>query len=314
MSFSTIENKKFLNATGVGHLWEKIRERYDSKLDAVTASDDSVVVAGGSAVGVQISSESGNALQLKTTGNKGLYVAPPAAADTYTIQKDTTSADYAAVYKLMKSANGTGTPTQVGVDINIPKDMVVSSGTVETKSEAGAWGQPGTYLHLVLANAASSDIYINVTDLIEYVTSGSQAGDMVFVNIDSNHQVTATITDGAITKAKLAQAVQDSLDAADSAVQSVAEGSTDGTIAVDGTDVPVHGLGSAAYENANAFDAAGAANAVLGASTDTAASMTVYGVKQYASDAYDAIIALTNAEIDAAIAAANTAIDTPSGT
>lgn len=309
MAYETIENKKFLNSTGVGHLWEKIRERYDSKLDSVQASDDSIVITGTNGIGVQVSAESDNRLTVKTTGNKGLYVAPVADQDTYSIVKDANSGDYAAIYHLQKTPNGTGTPVDVGAAINIPKDMVVESGTVETKSEAGAWGPAGTYIHLVLANADDSDLYINVGDLIEYVTSGSQAGDMVMINIDAQHRVTATITDGTVTKAKLAQAVQDSLDAADSAVQSVVEGDGNGQIKVDGTNVNVHGLGSAAYENANAFDASGAAAAVLGESTDTAATMTVYGVKQYASDAYAAIQALTNAEIDAAISAANASID-----
>ena len=42
---------------------------------------------------------------------------------------------------------------------------------------------------------------------------------------------------------------------ADSAVQSVAEGSTNGTVAVDGSDVAVHGLGSAAYAATSDFQA-----------------------------------------------------------
>lgn len=46
---------------------------------------------------------------------------------------------------------------------------------------------------------------------------------------------------------------------ADSAVQSVASGTADGTIAVDGNDVAVTGLGSAAYKADTAFDAAGVA-------------------------------------------------------
>ena len=309
MAYETITNKKFLDSVGTGYLWSKIRDRYDSKLDNVQASDDSIVITGVNGIGVQVSTESDNRLQLKTTGNKGLYVAPVADQDTYSIVKDTTSSEYAAVYHLQKTPNGTGTPVDVGAAINIPKDMVVQSGSVETKSESGAWGPAGTYIHLVLANASSSDIYINVGDLIEYVTSGSQAGDMVVIAIDANHQVTATITDGTITKAKLAQGVQDSLDAADSAVQSVVEGSTNGTIAVDGTDVAVHGLGSAAYTASTAYDAAGAAAAVLGSNTDLASAATVYGVKQYASDVYTAIQALSNAEIDAAIASANAVID-----
>ena len=309
-TYETIVDKKFLGSDGVGRLWTKIRERFDDKLDEVLAKDNSIAIQDGNKVGVKISPKTGNQIQLlNTSGEEGLFIAPGAAQDTYSIVKDTTSSDYSAVYHLQRTPNGTGTPVDVGAAINIPKDMVVQSGTVEVKSEAGAWGQPGTYLHLVLANASSSDIYINVGDLIEYVTSGSQQGDMVVIAIDANHQVTATITDGTITKAKLAQGVQDSLDAADSAVQSVAEGATNGTIAVDGTDVAVHGLGTAAYQAATAFDAAGAADAVLGTDSDSAGTATVYGVKKYASDGYAAIKALTNAEIDAAIAAADAVID-----
>lgn len=54
------------------------------------------------------------------------------------------------------------TATNLDVNIDIPKDMVVESGSVETKDAAGAWGEAGTYLHLVLANATEDDIYINV--------------------------------------------------------------------------------------------------------------------------------------------------------
>lgn len=50
---------------------------------------------------------------------------------------------------------------------------------------------------------------------------------------------------------------------ADSAVQTVAEGATNGTIKVDGTDVSVHGLGSAAYTDAAAYDLAGSATSAL---------------------------------------------------
>jgi len=243
------------------------------------------------------------------TGNKGLYVAPEADQDTYTITKlGTAEAGYAASYKLQKYIGGAGTAQDIAgaAIINIPKDMVVESGTVEEKSTSGAWGEPGTYLHLVLANADSSDIYINVGDLIEYVTSGSAAGDMVVISIDAQHRVTAAITDGTVTKAKLAQAVQDSLDAADSAVQSVVAGDGNGQIKVDGTNVNVTGLQSAAYQPSTAFDAAGAADAVLGTDSDSASTATVYGVKKYASDAYEAIKALTDSEIEALIAAADT--------
>ena len=94
--------------------------------------------------------------------------------------------------------------------------MVVKSGEVVTNPE----GQTaGTYLVLTLANATNDKVYINVGNLIEYVTSGSGANDMVKIAVSADHKVTASITDGSITKAKLATAVQDSLNKADSAIQ-----------------------------------------------------------------------------------------------
>lgn len=94
----------------------------------------------------------------------------------------------------------------------IPKDMVVKSGSVVTNPT----GQPkGTYIKMVLANATNDTLYIDVGGLIEYVTSGSAAGDMVVIAIDEQtHKVTASITDGAITKAKLETEVQTALNKA----------------------------------------------------------------------------------------------------
>ena len=160
--------------------------------------------------------------------------------------------------------------------VDVPKDMVLQSGVVEKDPE----GQPeGTYLVLTLANATNDKVYINVGTLVDIYTaeqSASQiqltinpatreisavvvAGSIGTTELADNSIVTSKIADGNVTKAKLHADVQDSLDKADSAVQSVISGTANGTIAVDGTDVAVTGLGSAAYTNADAYDAAGVA-------------------------------------------------------
>lgn len=75
---------------------------------------------------------------------------------------------------------------------------------------------------------------------------------------------------------------------ADTAVQEVVTGETNGTIKVDGAEVKVAGLGTAAYQNTGAFDAAGAAttakNEVIGVSGDATTANTIYGAKAYAYD------------------------------
>ena len=88
-----------------------------------------------------------------------------------------------------------------------------------------------------------------------------------------------TITAGSIAKTMLADGVQTSLGKADSAVQSVGTGSENGTISVDGTDVSVKGLGTAAYANTGAFDAAGAASTAKSEAIADAA--TKYQDKNY---------------------------------
>lgn len=66
------------------------------------------------------------------------------------------------------------------------------------------------------------------------------------------------------------------------------EGSTNGTVAFNGEDVPVHGLGSAAYTASTAYDAAGAAAGVqttlTGTASDASSANTIYGAKKYADE------------------------------
>lgn len=180
----------------------------DAKVASVAAGDESVTVGGTATapiISAKVSKDVGNALEVAADG---LKVTIPAAAE-YSIVKDDNSGDFAAVYHLTKDGGN------VGAAINIPKDMVVQSGAVVTDPE----GQPaGTYIELVLQNV-TDPLYINVGSLIEYVTSGSAVGDMIVVAVSDDHKVTATITDGTITKAKLDAGIQASLGKADSAVQ-----------------------------------------------------------------------------------------------
>ena len=269
-------------ATGLYALIDEVKALAEGKVASVGATDKSVVVGGTATaptIKVQISKDTNNALSLADDGLK--VVVPDVTHPEYSIIEDKTSTNYSAVYHLTKDGKN------VGAAINIPKDMVVKSGTVETNPT----GKPaGTYLVLTLANATEDKIYINVGDLIEYVTAGDSPDGMVIVSVSDDHKVTATLGDASITEAKLAKAVTDKLAKAVSAVQSVTESTTNGNISVDGTDVPVHGLQNAAYTTVASLNttAQGYATAVQNALTGTAAdasdAATIAGAKKYADE------------------------------
>lgn len=116
---------------------------------------------------------------------------------TYTIKKlDTPSANAAATYQLHSVAKDKTETPITGAIIDIAKDMVVQSGTVETYTDDNkpTGVTAGTYLVLTLANATNDKVYIPANDLIEYVTSGTSATDDVQIAISADHKVTTDAT------------------------------------------------------------------------------------------------------------------------
>ena len=225
----------------------------------------------------------GNLENLNTTAKGNLVsainevlvaVGAGGTAAAVTIDTTTTTAGMAKSYTLKQGNNTIGT-------IDIPKDMVVRSGEVVVNPE----GQTeGTYIVLTLANATEDKIYVNVgtlVDIYEAKANATQiqlaidsstreisatvvAGSITSTELADAAVVTAKIADGNVTKAKLSTEVQATLDKADSALQkeNITTGTANGTISVKGEDVEVKGLGSAAYTDSGAYDAAGSAKAV----------------------------------------------------
>lgn len=277
-----------VSATGLYALIDEVKALAEGKVASVGAADRSVTIGGTATaptVGVAISADEGNALSLASDGLK--VTIPEVTIPEYSLKKlDTATTGMSASYQLTK--DGTG----IGAVIDIPKDMMVKSGSVQTY-EAGSLPagvtEAGTYIVLVLNDTAETKLYINVGNLIEYVTSGSANGDMVFVNIDpQTHKVTATITDGTVTEAKLHADVKAKLAKAVSAVQEVKTGTANGTIAVDGTNVAVHGLQDAAYATVASLNETAqskvdtAKGELLGEETDDNTKETIRGARKLA--------------------------------
>ena len=115
--------------------------------------------------------------------NKVVDVVLPGAAEYSIAKAATADSGYSATYYLTKDG------TQVGEKINIPKDMVVQSGSVKSVTTADSpvsgYKVGDKYIDLVLANATNSHIYILVSDLIDVYTAGTGitiSGNQVSVN------------------------------------------------------------------------------------------------------------------------------------
>lgn len=275
-------------ASGLYKLIADVEAIANGKVSSVSAADTSVTIGGAitaPTVKVAISAAEGNSLSV---GEDGLFVSVPEVVHPeYSLAAAETSEGMLKSYKLQKD----GKDIAGSVLIDIPKDLVVSSGSV-VELESGALPdgvtEAGTYIKLVLANSGKP-LYINVGKLIEYVTGGSGENDAIQINVSSDtHKVTANVKNGSLTKEMLAAGVIASLDKADTAVQTVVAGDTNGTIKVDGKDVAVTGLQNAAYAtvesiNTTAQEYVNTAKAALeGTETDTDESATIKGAKKYA--------------------------------
>lgn len=140
---------------------------------AAVVTNDAGEHLGGVEAGAQVNKIekiSVNGVELSIV-SKAVNVEIPAAA-VYSIEKASSAEEgYAATYQLTKDG------TAVGAKINIPKDMVVESGSVKVCELEGdpveGFKVGDKYIDLVLANAESSHIYILVSDLVDVYTGSN---------------------------------------------------------------------------------------------------------------------------------------------
>lgn len=210
-----------------------LADNYDPAGAATTAKGEAVSAAQGytdTEVG-KVNTAVGSVNSLQTT-NKTIVgavnevlaaVGAGGTAAAMTLEKGTAAEGMAATYVLKQGG------TEIG-KIDIPKDMVVSSGQVIEKNGA-------TYIELTLANV-DEPILIDAAKLVDVYTAAKNAaqvqlaisstgeisativaGSITSTELAANAVITGKIADKNVTKAKLAQDVQTSLGLADTAVQ-----------------------------------------------------------------------------------------------
>lgn len=103
----------------------------------------------------------------------------------YTIEEVSATSGYLKTYQLKRGGS------YVGAKINIPKDMVVQSGSVKTVTTENVPYQGAIvgdkYIDLVISNASSSHIYIPVKDLVDVYKAGNH------ITIDGNNNISVIV-------------------------------------------------------------------------------------------------------------------------
>lgn len=85
--------------------------------------------------------------------------------------------------------------------IDIPKDLVVTSGTIETNPEGL---EEGTYIKLVIANQ-TEPLYINVGTLVDLYTAKADATQVQLTVDNATREISAIIVAGGVTATELAE-------------------------------------------------------------------------------------------------------------
>ena len=124
--------------------------------------------------------------------------------------------------------------TQVGATINIPKDYLVKNAELKTCTEVD---QPvegykigdkymDFTINTVEGSGNKSHIYINVNELFDAYTSGSEASDTVVITVNNNtNKISADITDGTVTRAKINAAFEKNITDVEATHAAAEEGS-----------------------------------------------------------------------------------------
>ena len=185
-------------------IYERINEIASGGLSGLTPVDGSIVIAdaedGSKTIGVAISTKDENAL---VAVDGGLFV-PKVVIPEYTIEKQSIADDgFVASYKLKKTVGDE--VTYVGDTINISKDLMLQSATLETVTETdvpyvgAVIGDP--YIKMVFNDSNTSNLYIPVKGLVDTYIAGDGIeitnGTISAMIADKSHGLVAV--DGALS-------------------------------------------------------------------------------------------------------------------
>lgn len=246
----------------------------EAKVAGVTAGDNSIEVVNTDAknpkVKVKIDPDEDNALEL---GEAGLKVTIPEAAKVEVVKKSAATDGYIATYILEVDGE------QAGAEINIPKDYLVKSATIQTVSEADkpySGAKIGDkYIDFVVntyeGTGNESHIYLAVNELVDTYTPGDgisiSDANVVAIKLDSANANGLAVTSAGLKLGLAAPSVSGeggsagAMSATDKEkLNGIADGATkveasqtNGNVKIGGTETPVYTLPTTVLDATDTF-------------------------------------------------------------
>lgn len=151
----------------------------------------------------KVETKVGDVTQLQTTAKTDLVsalnevrnsVSAGGTDAAITIDTGSTTEGYLKSYTIKQGSNTVGT-------IDIPKDLVVTSGSVVVDPAGQA---AGTYIKLVIANQ-TDPLYINVGTLVDIYTAKASATQVQLTVDNSTREISAVIVAGSVGATELAE-------------------------------------------------------------------------------------------------------------
>lgn len=173
-----------------------------TKLNGDASTEGSVAKTVADAI-ADVEEQIGTIEDLETTNKTDLVVAINEVRNSVsaggteaavTITTDTTTEGMLKSYTIKQGSNVVGT-------IDIPKDLVVTSGSIEVNPDGQA---EGTYIKLVIANQ-TDPLYINVGTLVDLYVEKADATQIQLTIDNSTREISAVIVDGSVDADALAE-------------------------------------------------------------------------------------------------------------
>lgn len=226
----------------------------------IKGSDPATAADAGKYIKLTIANATASHLWIKATDLVDIYTVEQSAAQ---VQLAIDSNNEISATIVAGSIDTTELATGAVTTAKIADDAVTADKIdIAAHSETQTAGADGLALSVTTTDgqvsAVSGSIAANTYD--SYGSAAAVDASLAAVaKSGAASDVSYTNTTSGLTAITVQGAIDEVAGTAGGAVQSVTEGSTNGTLDVDGTDVPVHGLGSAAFEDASSFDIAGSA-------------------------------------------------------